>query len=49
MTKFLAGCVRIVVSLRERLWERDQWFRPADAGFIGRAPSIRGLITFSSR
>ena len=28
---FLAGCVLIVVTLRERLRERDQWFRPADA------------------
>jgi hypothetical protein len=28
---FLAGCVLIVVSLRDRLRERDRWFSPVDA------------------
>jgi hypothetical protein len=28
---FLAGCVLIVVSLRDRLRERERWFSPVDA------------------
>jgi hypothetical protein len=29
---FLSGCVLIAVSLRDRLRERERWFRPVDGG-----------------
>jgi hypothetical protein len=31
MVMFLAGCVLLVVSLRDRLRERDRWLSPVDA------------------
>jgi hypothetical protein len=42
---FLAGCVLVVVSLRERLRERDRWFSPAEARSKNRSTAAKGAMS----